>query len=780
MSNILNFKSFLNFLGRNKAYTAIDLFGLSVSLMFVILIASYVVGELSTDRYHEKAERIYELSNGRDIGSAFEIGYRLEERYPEIEKVCHVFCNIFDHLPIQNGDQTLTVNLMLADTTFFDFFNFPLVKGNWEQALAAKNYAVISESFANKYFGNEDPIGKTIRVKEDLTLVVNGVMKDIRHSVIPDKDILARVDNLKAVGYDMFDNYNSAGAVNVFVMERAGADISSRSEEIKDWFKTFFWIYERELSTVVEFIPLKKLYFWEPEEQLGSVTIEKGDYKFVVILLSVGLLILLFAIINYINLTVAQTGFRAKEMATRRLLGSSRKELFARLIMESTMLTTISFLLGLLLAFFFAPFASDLLQKKIDITEMVTPLNGLIVILLITLTGFVAGLLPAIVISNAKPIEVVRGTFRKQTKMVFSKFFIIFQNVITICLVAASITMFLQIRYLVNAPLGYNSTNIIDIYGGELPDRKTGYTLVNELEQLACVNRVGLSEGTPFSMGMNFTGVYDGKNISSQEFRGDKTFFDMLGFEILRDNQVAGTVRYYLSEEFMKVLELPEDARSYKQRNWEEVPLAGIVKDFQLNNILTAKRPTVVMICSNRDDVRLRSITVEVKGDPFVARKEVAAVYEKLTGLEFSGMFINEQVEKSFTAQKRTLKIVMIFAVIAVLISLLGLLAMSTYFIQQRSSEIAVRKVFGSTNAQVLIRLVKAFLMYVAIAFVIAVPLVWYFMNGWLADYSYRIELSPWIYATAGLFCLIISFITVLVQSYQAAISNPVEDIRDN
>ncbi len=780
MSNILNFKSFLNFLGRNKAYTAIDLFGLSVSLMFVILIASYVVGELSTDRYHEKAERIYELSNGRDIGSAFEIGYRLEERYPEIEKVCHVFCNIFDHLPIQNGDQTLTVNLMLADTTFFDFFNFPLVKGNWEQALAAKNYAVISESFANKYFGNEDPIGKTIRVKEDLTLVVNGVMKEIRHSVIPDKDILARVDNLKAVGYDMFDNYNSAGAVNVFVMERAGADISSRSEEIKDWFKTFFWIYERELSTVVEFIPLKKLYFWEPEEQLGSVTIEKGDYKFVVILLSVGLLILLFAIINYINLTVAQTGFRAKEMATRRLLGSSRKELFARLIMESTMLTTISFLLGLLLAFFFAPFASDLLQKKIDITEMVTPLNGLIVILLITLTGFVAGLLPAIVISNAKPIEVVRGTFRKQTKMVFSKFFIIFQNVITICLVAASITMFLQIRYLVNAPLGYNSTNIIDIYGGELPDRKTGYTLVNELEQLACVNRVGLSEGTPFSMGMNFTGVYDGKNISSQEFRGDKTFFDMLGFEILRDNQVAGTVRYYLSEEFMKVLELPEDARSYKQRNWEEVPLAGIVKDFQLNNILTAKRPTVVMICSNRDDVRLRSITVEVKGDPFVARKEVAAVYEKLTGLEFSGMFINEQVEKSFTAQKRTLKIVMIFAVIAVLISLLGLLAMSTYFIQQRSSEIAVRKVFGSTNAQVLIRLVKAFLMYVAIAFVIAVPLVWYFMNGWLADYSYRIELSPWIYATAGLFCLIISFITVLVQSYQAAISNPVEDIRDN
>ena len=148
--------------------------------------------------------------------------------------------------------------------------------------------------------------------------------------------------------------------------------------------------------------------------------------------------------------------------------------------------------------------------------------------------------------------------------------------------------------------------------------------------------------------------------------------------------------------------------------------------------------------------------------------------------MDFTGKFMDEQVEESFTVQKRTLSIVMIFAGIAILISLLGLLAMSTYFIQQRSSEIAVRKVFGSTNAQVLIRLVKAFLTYVAVAFIIAIPLIWYFMNGWLTDYSYRIELSPWIYVVAGLFCLIISFVTVFVQSYQAAISNPVENIKDN
>lgn len=780
MSNLLNLKSFFKFLGRNKGYTAIDLFGLSVSLMFVILIATYVTGELMTDRYHEKADRIYVLGNGEYTGSAYRIGYRLEERYPEIEKVCHVMTRVFDNTPLKNGENNLTANLMLADTTFFDFFNFPLVKGNWEQALAAKDYAVISESFANRYFGNEDPMGKTIRINDNLSLIVNAVMKDIRYSVIPDEDILFRIDNVDAIGKGMFDNYNSVGAVNVFVMEREGADISSRSDDIRDWFKTFFKIYEKGSFKEVNFVPLKKLYFWEQSNPFGMFTIERGNWQFVMILLSVGLLILLFAVINYVNLTVAQTGFRAKEMATRRLLGSSRKELFSRLIMESTLLTTISFFAGLLLAFFFAPFASNLLQKQVDLVDMITPLNGMIVIVLIVLIGFISGLLPAIVISNAKPIEVVRGTFRKQTKMVFSKFFIVFQNTITICLIAAAVTMFLQVKYLIKAPLGYNSVNILNINGEEMPDKNMAYTLVNELKQLSCVSRVGIGYGTPFNMGMNYTTRYDNKSISFQGIRCDKEYFDILGFKTLRDNHVADPVKYFLSEGSMKALELNEDATDFDFNVWGKHPIAGIVKDFQLRNVMLENKPVIVMLHENKEDFSPHDIVVEVNGEPFVARQEVAAVYKKLARMDFDGKFLDEQIEESFVVQTRTSTIVMIFAAIAILISLLGLLAMSTYFIQQRAAEIAVRKVFGSTNAQVLLRLVKAFLTYVAVAFIIAIPLIWHFMNGWLTGYSYRITLSPWIYAVAGLFCLIISFITVFIQSYQAATANPIESIKDN
>ena len=781
MSNILNFKSFLKFLERNIAYTAIDLFGLSVSLMFVILIVTFVVGELSTDRYHENVERIYTLTDGEASGSAYQIGYRMEERYPEIEKVCHVMtARVFGDFPLQNGDNKLTAKLMLADTTFFDFFNFPLVQGNKEQVLAAKNHAVISESFANRFFGNEDPMGKTIKINDQLTLVVNGVMRDIRHSAIPYEDILFRVDNIKAIGENMFDDYNSVGATNVFVMVHEGTDISSKSDDIRDWFKTFFPVYKNGTVKNVGFVPLKKLYFWEQNNPFGRYTIERGNWQFVMILLSVGLLILLFAVINYINLTIAQTGFRAKEMATRRLLGSTRKELFSRLIQESTLLTTVSFLIGLFLAFLFAPFASDLLQKQIDLVEMITPLNGMIVLLLIILIGFIAGLLPAIVISNAKPIEVVRGTFRKQTKMVYSKFFIVFQNTITICLIAASVTMFLQVKHLIKAPLGYNSVNIIDINGMELPDKQLSYTLINELKQLASVSQVGVGAGTPFNMGMNHTAHYGDKNISFQVINCNQEYFDILGFEVLRDNHVAQPIKYFLSEGSMKALELKENAADFDFSVWGQHLVGGIIKDFQLYNILLENHPIIIKLYENKDDVMPYDIVVKVNGDPFTARQEVAAVYKKLSGLEFSGKFLDEQIEESFTVQKRTLTIVTLFAAIAILISLLGLLGTSTYFIQLRISEIAVRKVFGSTNTQELVRLIKAFLTCVGFAFIIAVPIIWYFMNRWLSDYSYRIELSPWIFLIAGLFCLFISFLTVLLQSYQAAISNPVESIKNN
>lgn len=772
MNNLLNLKSFIKFLSRNKVYTAIDIFGLSVSLMFVILISIYTIQELSTDKYHENADNIYILGNEEGCGSAFRLAYRIQERYPEVEKVCPVATG-FNHMPVFLGETKMNADLLFADSTFFSFFSFPLINGDRKRALDIRSNAIISETFAHKIFGNKEPLGESIRVNDSLVVTVSGVMKDIKNSVLPYCDILLRIDNVKyfnnTIDSETFDN---AGSANIFILTNNGPALQAKATDMAAWFKKIYWIYEMGNLEKVTFIPLKDLYF----SGISSYTLKQGDWKFVMILMSVGFLILIFAVINYINLTVAQTGFRAKEMATRRLLGSSRGELFARLVLESTILSFVSFLVGLLLASGFAPYASSLLETKIYLSEAITPFSIFIVLILIVILGLISGLLPAIIISNAKPIEVVRGSFRTKTKMIFSKFFITFQNCITIALIAASITMVAQIYHLKNAPLGYNTTNILNVSTFRFDNRSQMTTFVNELKQLACVNRVALSAGTPFDSGNNYTTEYEGKSISFQILQGDTTFFNMLGFVKLRENNLGTDDGCYLSEQAMRETGLSEDATSFLLGN-NTCPIDGIIKDFQMGNVTNNLRP-VLMRIKKTEDINPWNILIEVKGDPFVAYTKIKEVYEPIVRIDFDGRYIDQQIDESFSAQKRMAKIVVIFAVIAILISLLGLLAMSTYFIQQQSMEIAVRKVFGSTNREILFKLVRTFLNYVFVAFVIATPVVWHLMRRWLSDYSYRIELSPFIFIAAGLFCFLVSFITVFVQSYEAANSNPVDSVK--
>lgn len=774
MNHLLNIKSFLKFLQKNKAYTAIDVFGLSVSLMFVILIAVYTTQELSIDKFQEHADEIYLVGCEDRYELAYPLAYRIQERYPEVESVCPMVANNFTGMGIYVGENRYKADLLFADTTFFSFFSFPLVSGNQEQALTG-NYAVVSERFARQAFPGEEPIGKSIRVNDALTVTVSGVMKEIKHSMIPYCDVLVGINNVHYLNESLNrESLNNAGSALVFLKSRQGKALQAKADEMADWFKEFFWVYKREMAKKVMITPMREVYFGDTE----AWTLNRGDWKFVMILLSVGILILLFAVINYVNLTVAQTGFRAKEMAMRRLLGSTRGELFRRLILESTLLCLISFAIGLFLAFLVEPYTSDLLQTKIDLPGAITPQSLLLSLAMIGVVGGISGLLPAIVISNAKPIEVVRGSFRTKSKMVFSKFFITFQNTITIALVACSLTMILQIRHLLNAPLGYKTTNIIDIPAWNLESREQAQTFANELRKQSCVANVAFSMGSPMGGQNNWTFEVDGRNISCQQLQGDQAFFDMLGIQILRDNQLANPGEgWYFNEEAMRQMGLAEDAPSVTIHN-EPTPVLGIVKDFQLGNITNGKRPMMFRILKS-NEIHPWNIMVEVKGNPFEAMKLVSGIWEELIHIDFGGSYIDQQLQDSFASQKRTAKIISLFAAIAVLISLLGLLAMSTYFIQQRSTEVSVRKVFGSTNREILVKLVSAFLSYVGVAFVIAVPFIWYFMRKWLSDYSYRIDLSPLIFLAAGMFCLVVSFLTVFMQSWRAANTNPSDSFRN-
>lgn len=784
--NYLKINSFFRFLRQHKIYTLIEVFGLSVSLMFVILIITYVRQEMTTDRFHQDSERIYMLGNEKLHMTAYGLGERVKERYPEIEDFCYVTGTKVltgqDKIPMEVAGKLWNSSVSFVNSNFFNFFSFPLEVGNKDYVMANKNEAVISETYARKVFGREDPVGKTIVMRDSISFVINGVMKDIRNSVVKYNDILVRTENLRFF-HQSFDGntFNNAGATNLFLKEQEGASLVSKAEDMRDYFKEFFWFYEREIVTTVQFIPITEAYY-APQE---GFMLNKGDKRLVVILLTVGLLVLIFAVINYINLTVAQTGFRAKEMATRSLLGSSRMSLFNRLIAESTLLTFISFVIGTCFAFAALPYAERILDTSIDLVGMFTPVNLILALISIVLIGFITGFLPAMLISQTKAVDVVKGTFRKKTKMVFSRFFITFQNAITIALMAAALVMITQVNHLVKAPLGYNKENIIEIMVMDLIESMDNMmesmdkirTLTAEIRQLGSVSLVSAPAGTPFNGGNNNTVEFEGRSIPFQTLVVDSAFVEMLGIEIIRENHVSSDNAYYLSEYALKEENLTMDATTFTYYE-PNTPIAGVIKDFQLKNILHEPQP-ILMQVRKTEDIPSWNILVQVQGDPFIAYQQVKDVYERITGVnEFNGKFIDQHIEESFTVQKRTSQIVSIFSAIAILLSLLGLMAMSTYFIQQRSREIGVRKVFGSSNRQILVRLVNTFLNYVFIAFVITTPITWYLMREWLSGYSYRIHLSPFFFIIAGLGCLLLSFVTVFWRSYIAANTNPIQSIK--
>lgn len=774
MNNLFNIKSFLQFLSRNKAYTAIDVFGLSISLMFVILIAVYTSQELAVDKFHANKDRILLLTGDDGPATALPIAYFLKERYPEIEKVCPV---ISINIPLQVitwNDKKISSKTMLVDSCFFNFFSFPLLEGDPGRVLEDKNSVVVSRSFANKMFGTENPVGQSIMIGESLSFMVSGIMDDIKNSAVPYADVLFRVERANEYNkYIHMDNPMNAGSTSAFLMMSPGADLREKTDDVLSYLKERFWIYHQGMRNKVGFEPLEDIYFSGIDMQ-GML--KSGNKRFVIVLMSVGILILIFAIFNYINLTVAQAGQRAKEMATRRLLGSSRKELFFRLMLESTLLTVVSFAIGWLLAYAAAPSVNNLLQPNtpIDLGATFTLTWSIAGVALIVLIGVLAGFLPSLLISSVKPIEVVRGSFRRQTKMVFSKVFITFQNAITIAMIAAAIVMIMQSYHLIHAPLGYNTKSILEI-SNNFGNPSNCNAAIDEFGRQSFVKRIGLTNGMPLSGSNGTSADYEGKNMLFRDMRMDSTAFSMLGIEIVRDNKLAekGT---WLTEGAMRAMELPMDAPVFRMGK-NAVPISGILRDFHFGNVTNQTTPTMIRIV-NRDELGPWSILVEVEGDPYTAHTKLEEIFKKASGgFDFNATYLDKQVQDSFDAEVRTTKIVSLFAAIAILISMLGLLAMSTYFIQQRSQEVAVRKVFGSENQQVLYRLVGSFLTYVGLAFVIATPVIWYFMKQWLSGYSYRISLNPLIFIAAGAFCLFISFITVFFQSYRAANANPVESI---
>ena len=396
---MLHFKSYFKFLCRNKLYSLVNVVGLSASLMFVILIASYAVNEFQTDKFQENADQIYVMCNEESSGSAYQIGGILKYRYPEIEQACAVtWVSYGGDVPIEIADSKLNATIMATDSTLLDMFSFRILSGDRDHLLTTQQEMVISESFARKAFGGQDPIGRSIILKDSLSYTVSGVIEDFKNSIFKSPDIIMGSEVMIHFNPSVIsETFGNAGASEIFIRSSQGGNLKAKEGEIAEFLKTFFWVYKRDIHKTVDFIPIREFYF--SNKNMGW-TLNSNDKTMLTVLVLIALLILTFAIINYINLTVAQTGFRAKEMSARRLFGASSGGLFLKMILESTLLCFVAFSIALFLAFFIEPHANRLINIDILLSNNFTIEWGVLSALFIATLGFVSGIIPAIIISR--------------------------------------------------------------------------------------------------------------------------------------------------------------------------------------------------------------------------------------------------------------------------------------------------------------------------------------------------------------------------------------------
>ena len=793
-------KSYLKFLSRNKVYTFISVVGLAVSLMFVILLGDYAWRQFSIDSQHPDADRIYMLGNSENFFTWPQTAKEVEELCPDVEQTCRVFSQSGK---IKHGEQVVkdreNAIIMLTDPTFFDFFAFRLKEGNPNTALDSPDKCVITESLARKLFADRNPIGESLQLvgernvmmseqedPYDSTLVYNiaGVVEDLDRTVFPNEtQVIASMERYPQVmGYELANHsmaYGSTGYCKILLKLKDGAQTATTRTLIQQHMEKAYPLWERVHMGDVMLTPLREVLFAPQNEGYG---LTKGDRGRLYILFSAVLAILFFAVSNYINLTVANTGFRAKEMATRRLFGSTGMRISMKLIAESTLMVALAFAIGLALAFSFEQDAVNLFKGKIALASDISLSSVCLCMGGILLVGVVSGILPSWHLLRYQPIDIVRGSFRFRSKMLISRVFIVLQNVATVVMLTSALVIWLQLRHIVHAPMGFNTENLYLI---SYPEEVKSSTVRSRLEQMPFVEKIGSYFGTTFvNYNNSMTSVNrEDKSIFLYQTWMDSTAFKLYGLTILHDNGKASD-GWYLNEEALRQLDMKATDSEIVFSSKRRSPFNGVIADFHKINILEDVLPFAIQITENLNEPDFPEKTnflVKTNGSK-EAKAAFAQMLMDLGSSEANTQYyingLEDNIRESLEDRQNTLDIISLFTLVAVIISVMGFVGMSLFFIRQRRKDIGIRKIMGSTTSDVTWLMLRTFCMPLLFSFIVAVPLSYYIMARWLQDFSYRIALSPWIFAATCLFSLFVAVVSVGFQIGRAARANPVDSIK--
>ena len=791
------FKNYLKVALRNiikhKAVSFINILGLSVGMACFMLIMLFVQHELSVDKHHKNSDRIYRVqgANGRQPSMAPAVGKWIAENIIEAEKVVR-FKFRHDYLvkyrPHNDTARERTIivrDFGWSDPTVFDVFSFPSISGDPGTALDDPFALVLTESVAQRLFGDENPIGKTLEVNNSHEYHVTAVIEDLKRTYLR-FDVLAPFENLgKIIGQSELDSFNSWN-LETFVLLPENHETTAVAGKITDLFHDRLkelW----NVDFVFDLFPLEDIFF-----SAGSSSRNHGSRPLVFVFMAVAVFILLIACVNFLNLSTARASLRAKEVGIKKVVGSTRKSLIIQFLGESVLFSLISFAAAAGLVLLFLPEFNRLMQRSLSMDYFTIPLILLVFIAGAILVGILAGIYPAFYLSAFRPVSVLKGEKTKGIRSgIFRKVLISFQFTVSIILIIATLVVLKQIQYIRNKDLGFNKDHIVYMEiprNKDIRDNKQAFK--NRLMQHPLIRNVTYSQGRP-GIVYNWEGFeYEGERKGYAIFTADPDYVDVYGLEILAGRNFSremSTDPYrtcLLNETAVRQLGLEKPVGTILRHDdlggssfpVKDVEVIGVVRDFHYQTLQVEIQP--MMFGWNDPWLWMISVKIAAERVPETLAHIEKTWKEFSPGFPFSFHFIDELVESQYKNEERLAKTIGYFAALGIFIACLGLFGLASFLAEQRTKEIGVRKVLGASVLGIIVLQSKEFSKWVVAGNVVAWPLAYYAMNKWLADFAYRTDIGVRPFLTAAVLALSIAWLTVGYQSIKAATANPIDSLR--
>lgn len=758
---------------RNGIYSAINIIGLSTSLLACIFILLWVKDELSYDRFHKDAKDIYTVvANFKSDGGNHTVGVSSGLFAPtamevsgNVTEMCRILGSSMRY--IKAGDIKIDfVSSLYTDSTFFSFFNFPLILGDKQNILRGPTDAVLSKTLSEKLFGSENTIGKIINMDGMKDLTVVGIMEDMpSNTTLPLAGIVVPFDvNPDPYYSDILNTWDGCEFLS-YLKIMPGTNIDELAKNVTAKQTVMDGIRHFTMQPLVN----RHLYTLEGHPA-GIRTVQ----MFIVI----AIIILIISSINYVNLVTARASKRHKEIGLKKIIGAKKQQLFFQLMLEAVLLFLIAICLAILLVILLLPAFNQLAGKEIHPSWL--EITGLCISILL-IVCLIAGIYPALLISSFKPINMIQGALNRKGNTFFRKILIITQFTASIILIIGTITLQSQMKYIRQKNLGFDKEHII--LSPLLKMAGQYETVKAELMKHPSVLGVSTASESIISVGSGHS-IYDweGKisegQVSVTQERIDSSFMSLMNFTLVEGSGFKGSEpnQYILNETAIRALGM-EDPVGKWINSVGKGRIVGVVKDFHFNSLHNKIVPLIMYQQTPQEWWKLYIKTsAKDAGKTIEILKDIWGKFNP--DYDFSYWFLDESFDNMYKSDVRIGKLFGIFSIIAILISCLGLLGLVIYTAETKKKEIGIRKVLGADIKSLILMIGKEFLILVGIAIIIAFPIAWYISERILNNFTYRISVSWWIFLLAALITILLTLFTVGIQAYKAATSNPVDSIK--